>query len=144
MIVDVEQLVEWKLVGETEVPARAPLYSTEIPHYQMRPRTRAAAVGSQRLTVWAMARPDIAHTFSYTIVLDSVTLERKLIIITSLLVSDYPTNMNPIWPVKSASREWALRVWAPSAYNCPFLFCFRLVKVSVLFFSKIIHINFVC
>jgi hypothetical protein len=34
-------------------PAPAPL----CPHDQTRVRTRAAAVGSQRLTAWALARP---------------------------------------------------------------------------------------
>jgi hypothetical protein len=38
-------------------PARAPLCPPQIPHDQTRVRTRAAAMGSQRLTVWAMARP---------------------------------------------------------------------------------------
>jgi hypothetical protein len=38
-------------------PAPAPLCSPQIPHDQTRARTRAAAVGSQRLTAWAMARP---------------------------------------------------------------------------------------
>jgi hypothetical protein len=35
-------------------PAPAPLYPPKIPH----DHTRAAAVGSQRLTAWAMARPN--------------------------------------------------------------------------------------
>jgi hypothetical protein len=38
-------------------PAPAPLCPPQIPHDQTRARTRAAAVGSQRLTAWAMARP---------------------------------------------------------------------------------------
>jgi hypothetical protein len=40
---------------------RAPvsLCPPQIPHEQTRARTRAAAVGSQRLTAWAMARPSI-------------------------------------------------------------------------------------
>jgi hypothetical protein len=33
----------------------------EIPLDQTRDRTRAAAVGSHRLTAWAMARPELAH-----------------------------------------------------------------------------------
>jgi hypothetical protein len=37
-------------------PAPAPLCPPQIPLYQTRARTRAAAVGSQRLTAWAMAR----------------------------------------------------------------------------------------
>jgi hypothetical protein len=57
----VEQLVGWRLAGETEVlrenlPQRHFVHN-KIPHDQTRARTRAAAVGSQRLTVWAMARP---------------------------------------------------------------------------------------
>jgi hypothetical protein len=39
-------------------PAPAPLCPPQIPFDQTRARTRAAAVGSQRLTAWAMARPD--------------------------------------------------------------------------------------
>jgi hypothetical protein len=38
-------------------PAPATLCPPQIPHDQTRARTRAAAVGSQRLTAWAMARP---------------------------------------------------------------------------------------
>jgi hypothetical protein len=38
-------------------PAPAPFCSPQIPLDQTRARTRAAAVGSQRLTAWAMARP---------------------------------------------------------------------------------------
>jgi hypothetical protein len=55
-MVIVEQLVEWGLAGETEVlgenlPQRH--FVHKIPHDQ----TRAAAMESQRLTAWAMARP---------------------------------------------------------------------------------------
>jgi hypothetical protein len=61
MRVIVEQLVEWRLAGETEVLGEnlppTPLCPPQIPHNQTRARTRAAAVGSQRLTAWAMARP---------------------------------------------------------------------------------------
>jgi hypothetical protein len=38
-------------------PAPAPLCPPQIPLDQTRDRTPAAAVGSQRLTTWAMARP---------------------------------------------------------------------------------------
>jgi hypothetical protein len=38
-------------------PAPAPLCPPQTPFDQTRARTRAAAVGSQRLTAWAMARP---------------------------------------------------------------------------------------
>jgi hypothetical protein len=38
-------------------PAPAPLCLPQIPLDQTWDRTRAAAVGSQRLTAWAMARP---------------------------------------------------------------------------------------
>jgi hypothetical protein len=40
-------------------PATAPLCPPQIPLDQNRVWTRAAAVGSQRLTAWAMARPKI-------------------------------------------------------------------------------------
>jgi hypothetical protein len=56
-----ENLVEWRLARETEVlgknlPQR--LCPPQITLDQTRDRTRAAAVGSQRLTAWAMARPN--------------------------------------------------------------------------------------
>jgi hypothetical protein len=38
-------------------PAPTPLCPPQIPYDQTRARTQAAAVGSQRLTAWAMARP---------------------------------------------------------------------------------------
>jgi hypothetical protein len=38
-------------------PAPAPLCPPQIPHNQTWAWTRAAALGSQRLTAWAMARP---------------------------------------------------------------------------------------
>jgi hypothetical protein len=38
-------------------PAPAPLCPPQIPHDQTRAQTRAAAVGSQRLTAWGMVRP---------------------------------------------------------------------------------------
>jgi hypothetical protein len=38
-------------------PAPAPLCPPQISHDETRARNRAAAVGSQRLTAWAMARP---------------------------------------------------------------------------------------
>jgi hypothetical protein len=40
-----------------------PLCPPQIPHDLTRARTRAAAVGSRRLTAWAMARPP--HPFIY-------------------------------------------------------------------------------
>jgi hypothetical protein len=42
-------------------PIPAPLCPPQIPLDQTRDRTRAAAVGSQRLTAWAMARPREYH-----------------------------------------------------------------------------------
>jgi hypothetical protein len=45
-------------------PAPALLCPPQIPHDQTRARTRAAAVGSQRLTAWAMARPSIPYISS--------------------------------------------------------------------------------
>jgi hypothetical protein len=40
-------------------PAPAPLCPPQIPLDQTRDRTQGAAVGSQRLTAWAMARPEM-------------------------------------------------------------------------------------
>jgi hypothetical protein len=53
--------MECRLAGETEVlgeilPQRHFVHH-KIPHDQTRDWTRAAAVGSRRLTAWAMARP---------------------------------------------------------------------------------------
>jgi hypothetical protein len=42
--------------GTRRKPASVPLYPPQTPH-TVRTRTRAAAVGSQRLTAWAMAWP---------------------------------------------------------------------------------------
>jgi hypothetical protein len=42
-------------------PAPGPLCPPQIPHHLTRARTRAAAVGSRRLTAWAMARPRPHH-----------------------------------------------------------------------------------
>jgi hypothetical protein len=38
-------------------PAPVSLWPSQIPHELIRARTRAAAVGSRRLTAWAVARP---------------------------------------------------------------------------------------
>jgi hypothetical protein len=51
----VEKLVEWRLVGETEVLGEN-LPQRHFVHHKSH-MTRAAVVGSQRLTAWAMARP---------------------------------------------------------------------------------------
>jgi hypothetical protein len=55
--------VEWRLARKTEVlgekPAPAPLYPPQIPHGLTWALTRAAAVGSRRLTAWAMTRPSL-------------------------------------------------------------------------------------
>jgi hypothetical protein len=47
-------------------PFPAPLCPPQIPLHQTRARTRAAAVGSQRLTAWAMAQPMIYRLFELT------------------------------------------------------------------------------
>jgi hypothetical protein len=50
-------------------PAPAPLCPPHISHVRTRARTRAASVGSWRLTAWAMARPrnqeTVKHKFHY-------------------------------------------------------------------------------
>jgi hypothetical protein len=45
-------------------PAPVPLCPPQIPHELTWDRTRAAALGSQRLTAWAMARPYRLHLIS--------------------------------------------------------------------------------
>jgi hypothetical protein len=42
-------------------PATAPLCPPQIRHHMTWARTRAAAVGSRRLTAWAMARPSSTY-----------------------------------------------------------------------------------
>jgi hypothetical protein len=64
----VEQLVEWRLAGETEVLGEN-LPRRHLVHHKShmtRPglEPRAAAVGSQRLTAWAMTRPYLDVTSS--------------------------------------------------------------------------------
>jgi hypothetical protein len=54
-------------------PAPAPPCPPQIPLDQTQDRTQAAAVGSQRLTAWAMAQPSSERKFS----LDIQTLIRK-------------------------------------------------------------------
>jgi hypothetical protein len=47
-------------------PAPVPLCPPQIPHDQTRARTLAAAVGNQRLTAWAMARPSrLSNSLSF-------------------------------------------------------------------------------
>jgi hypothetical protein len=60
MMMNVEQLVEWELAGETEVLRETcpnATLSTQIPHDQTRAWTWTTVVGSRRLTAWAMAWP---------------------------------------------------------------------------------------
>jgi hypothetical protein len=62
MRVTVEQLVEWRLAGETEVLGEN-LPQRHFVHHKSHMtwpglEPRAAAMGSERLTVWAMARPN--------------------------------------------------------------------------------------
>jgi hypothetical protein len=61
VIVRMENLVEWTLAGETEVLGETlPQRHFCLPQITLDKtlaRTRATAVGNQRLTAWAMARP---------------------------------------------------------------------------------------
>jgi hypothetical protein len=61
----VEQLVEWRLSGETEVLGENLPQCHFVHHksHMTRPglEPRVAAVGSQRLTAWTMVRPFIMH-----------------------------------------------------------------------------------
>jgi hypothetical protein len=69
MRVIVEQLVEWRLAGETEVLGKN-LPQRHFVHHKFhmtRPglEPRAATVGTQRLTAWAMARPSLSLYFTW-------------------------------------------------------------------------------
>jgi hypothetical protein len=68
MRMTVEQLVEWRLAGETEVLGENLPQRHFVHHksHMTRPglKPRAAAVGSQRLTDWAMAQPTV-YNFGY-------------------------------------------------------------------------------
>jgi hypothetical protein len=44
-------------------PAQAPFCAPQILHDQTQARTQAAAVGSQRLTAWAMAQPSYIYIY---------------------------------------------------------------------------------
>jgi hypothetical protein len=60
-MVIVKKLVEWRLEGKTEVREESLPQRHFVHHKSHMPRpgfeTQAAAVGSQRLTAWVMARP---------------------------------------------------------------------------------------
>jgi hypothetical protein len=72
VIMMMEKLVEWWLARETEVLGEhlpQSTLSTTNPTWPDRTRPRAAAVGIQRLTPWAMVRPyliEIYHGFRHT------------------------------------------------------------------------------
>jgi hypothetical protein len=62
--------VEWEWQGKTEIlgetPIPVPRCLPQIPHGPIRDRTRASEVRGQRLTAWAMARPNLifAHVLN--------------------------------------------------------------------------------
>jgi hypothetical protein len=59
-------------------PAPAPLFPPQIPLDHTWARTRAAAVGSQRLTAWSMARPVSRYT-DYAIPAPKYSLQAEII-----------------------------------------------------------------
>jgi hypothetical protein len=68
VIMMMENFVEWRLAGETEVLGENLLQRHFVHHKSQltrpRDRTQTAAVGSQRLTAWVMVRPtcNLSHT----------------------------------------------------------------------------------
>jgi hypothetical protein len=59
-------------------PAPAPLCPPQIPHDQTRDRARAAAVGSQRLTAWAMAWPFLLRNSTWPFLLMTAGASNRL------------------------------------------------------------------
>jgi hypothetical protein len=59
-------------------PAPAPFCPPQIPHYQTRVWTRSAAVGSQRLTAWAMGRPFHAPYLVVTVIGEGVIIKSNI------------------------------------------------------------------
>jgi hypothetical protein len=117
MMISVEQSVEYKLPGETEVLGEN--QPPQIPHDLTWDQTRAAAVGSRRLTVWAMARPaalviwlsllfgpdDGGRMFLRHVgeLSDCMTLHLKKTV-TFIFLSGFPTRFCSafhIWPVRA-------------------------------------------
>jgi hypothetical protein len=67
---NVERSVEWELTGKADVlgerkPAPVPLCPPQIPHDLTWAQTRAAAVGSRRLTACTMAQPYVIISTRY-------------------------------------------------------------------------------
>jgi hypothetical protein len=77
-MVSVEQSVEWELArgnrSTRRKPAPMPLCSPQLPYDLTWDRTRWAAVGSRRLTSWAMARPGI-RGYSEVTILHNISID---------------------------------------------------------------------
>jgi hypothetical protein len=75
VIMRIENLVEWWLAGETEV-LRENLPQCHFVHHKSHMTwpgaNRAAVVGSQQLTAWAMAQPLWPNPSSHTMALGSI------------------------------------------------------------------------
>jgi hypothetical protein len=61
-------------------PSPVPLCPPQIPHDPTRARTRAAAVGRQRLTSWAMARPPLITNTLCTYINLVLETEREVLL----------------------------------------------------------------
>ena len=85
-----EEVVEWRLVGEIEVLREnlppAPLCPPQIPFDQTWDRTWATAMGSQQLTAWAMAWPSVIVTATINMNLEWIPLFVWAVTITTLLL----------------------------------------------------------
>jgi hypothetical protein len=99
-------------------PAAAPRCPPQIPHYQTRARSWAAAVGSQRLTAWAMTRPTSIPWVGFEPMIP--VTERAKIFLASDRAPTVIGKVLPKFPVEINFAEWhssSDSVWRDSNKN---------------------------
>jgi hypothetical protein len=124
----VEQLVEWRLAGETEVLGENLPQRHFVHHksHMARPglEPRAAAVGSQRLTAWAMARPswNVTPFRSQPIPSKSFPIHRLSFHVPIYIQARYRSNSmkpSPYWEANSCSATHG----CPNIWRNPMVHC---------------------